>query len=770
LSRERFLRIAVISVLCLGILGLLCFRASEAFRSGDRRIGIRTGQGAEGILAVEVGAGTPAERAGLRPGDEILEVRGRRIHTVADYQWEAGRFHRGRPVELRIRREGALQRIAVTPGVRPAWNTWTTFGIDALTAFCYLGIALLAWFQGAGDLRARLLMSFSLAVAVELALPPAGTAGSLWLRPVYLAAYYALTGLQMGLELHLASLIPGRPGWLRARPWVIPLYYAVGLGLGTVTCASYVFEEVLGRQIFPWSSDGIGGFMQSFGLVGWSVAVSLLLASQALRAPEGIEGSDAAAGRHQAGLVLAGTFPWFLFLLASSTLTRLGWQLPVWTDALESLILLCYPLALFAAIYRYHLFDIELVVRRSLIYGGLTGSLILVFYAALGAGGFLFSRLVDGGQRSIWVVSASTLLLGLLVSPLRQALQRLIDRRFFPERQALRRRLVALAGELPALGRLPLMGRHLVTRLTGIFGACSATLLIADPETGLLSVLATTEERPDDSLFLPLDDPAVELLRKAPRPLPAAQLAARSPSFAQRIPGFDPAGLAVPLLNQEQLIGILLAGHKEGKRAYPGEEVDLLNLLAHHVATVFENARLFASVTYESLTGLLRREAILEQLEKELDRALRYRRPLTIAMADLDFFKEVNDRFGHLAGDSLLRRIAQVVAGSLRSTDWVGRYGGEEFLLVLPETGLGGAVEVAEKVRALVQRTRVPMEDGSTMRVTLSIGLAALDDVRRLPEKGEKVTARDLIAAADRSLYEAKHGGRNRVHPLVAVA
>lgn len=758
--RERFLRIAVISVLVLGTLGLLSFRAFEAFRSGDRRIGIRTEQGPEGIVAQEVGPGSPAERGAMRAGDEILEVGGRRIRTLADYQWEASRFRRGEPVDLLVRREGELRTLSVAPGVRPSWNTWTTFGIDALTAFCFLGIALLALFQGAGDLRARLLVGFSLAVAVELALPPAGSVGSLWLRPLYLAAYYVLTGLQMGLELHLASLIPERPAWLRARRWVVPLYYVTGLGLGTMTCASYLSEEVLGRRIFPWSADALGGFMQDFGLVGWAVAVSLLLAAQALRSSE-------AAGRHQAGLVLAGTFPWFLFLLASSTLTRLGWEPPVWAGALESLVLLCYPLALFAAIYRYQLFDIELVVRRSLIYGALTGTVLLLFYATLGAGGFLFSRLVEGGERSVWVVSTSTLLLGLLVSPLRRALQRLIDRRFFPERHALRQRLVGLAGELPALARLPRMGQHLVARLTGIFRARSATLLIADPETGLLSLLATTRERDEDTLFLPLDDPAVELLRKAPRPLPAAQLAARSPAFAQRIPGFDPAGLAVPLLSHERLIGILLIGSKEGKRAYSAEALDLLNLLAHHVATVFENARLFASATYEGLTGLLRREAILEQLDKELERAVRYHRPLTIAMADLDYFKEVNDRYGHLAGDSLLRRIAQVVAGSLRSTDWIGRYGGEEFLLVLPETDIEHAGSVAEKVRTLVQRTRVPLEDGSSVRVTLSIGLATLDDLRGTREK---ITARDLIAAADQALYEAKHGGRNRVHPLVAVA
>jgi diguanylate cyclase (GGDEF)-like protein len=759
LNKERLRRIAVVSVLVLGTLGLLYLRALHMVRSGDRRIGIVPEQGEAGAVAAEVSPGGPAERGGILPGDEILEVSGRRVRTVAEYREEARGFRRGQTVELQVRRAGGTRVLSVNPGLLPSAGAWTTFGIDALTALCYVGIALLAWLQGAGDLRARLLVTFSLALALELGLPVAPTPGSLWV-PAYLAAYYLLTGLQMGVELHLASLIPERPEWLRIRPWVVPLYYGVGLGLGMVTCASYLAEELLDRQLFPWSADAQGDFVQEFGMVGWAVAVSLLLVSQALRATEPV-------GRQQAGLVLAGTLPWLLFVLAFSVLTRLGWELPG-MDPVESVILLCYPLALFAAIYRYQLFDIELVVRRSLIYAGLTGSLILVFYAALGAGGFLFSQLVEGGERSVWVVSASTLLLGLLVSPLRRALQRLIERRLFPERQALRRRLVALAGELPALGRLPRMGQHLVERLTGIFDARSSTLLIAAPETRRLSVLATTAEPLDDSLFLALHDPAVELLRLAPRPLSPAQLAACSSSFAQRVPGLDPGGLAVPLVSQERLIGILLVGHKEGRRGYPAEEVDLLNLLAHHVATVFENARLFASATYEGLTGLLRREAILEQLDQELERAHRYGRPLTIAMADLDHFKSVNDRHGHLAGDSLLRRAAQVISGALRSTDSIGRYGGEEFLLVLPETDLPGAGDVAEKIRSLVQRTQVPLDDGSSLRATLSIGLASLDDLREERGGPARLTSRDLIAAADQALYEAKNGGRNRVHPLVA--
>jgi len=268
----------------------------------------------------------------------------------------------------------------------------------------------------------------------------------------------------------------------------------------------------------------------------------------------------------------------------------------------------------------------------------------------------------------------------------------------------------------------------------------------------------------ETGVLFPLDDPGVEHLRRAGRPLPVEQLAFRSPAFAHHGP--EPDGLAVPLLSQQRLIGILIVGRKEGSRAWPAEELDLLNLLAHHVATVFENARLFESATYEGLTGLLRREAILEQLDRELERAQRYGRPLTIAMADLDHFKDVNDRHGHLAGDSLLRRMSQILAGGLRSTDWIGRYGGEEFLLVLPETGMEGAAAVAEKIRDRVQGTLVPLDDGAPVHVTVSIGLASLDEgAGRAPGKA---TARDLIAAADRSLYAAKNAGRNRVFPRVA--
>lgn len=697
-------------VLALVVAGLFSFQVTAACRDAGQRLGFVPEEDPQGVLVAWVRPGLPADRAGLHAGDLILAVDGQPVTGLLEYDSRAGSFRRGRPVALLVVRRDRDLEVQIVPGVpvKPL-----PLVLTGLAAAGFLAVAVLALFQGLVEARVRLLFAFTALVALECTLPLQAIVPP-WIAGAMFSAFYLLTGAQIGIQLHLASLLPERPAWLRDRPWVIPLYYAVGLGLGTAACAAWLAEEMIGARL-PWSLESAERLLLDLGLPAWALAVTLVLILQALRHPE-------PRGRHQAGLVLTATVPWMLFVLSAEVLERSGVLLPAWIGSLEALVLLGYPVAFFVAIFRYHLFDIELVVRRGLIYTSLTGSLALVFYAAVGAGSAVFSRFVEG-PAPVWTVSASTLLLGLVFAPLRRSLHRMIGRRFFPERVALRQELIALAGELPALGKLPLMGERLVERLTAIFLARSAALLIANPETGLFSLLATSPGEP--------------------------------------VAPDDPESLTVPLRHQERLVGLLVVGPKEGNRSWPAEEVDLLGLLAHHVAVVLENARLFESALYEGLTGLLRREAILERLDRELERAIRHGRPLAVAVADLDHFKRVNDQLGHLAGDALLRRVAQVISGALRGTDRVGRYGGEEFLLVLPETDLAGAAAAAEKVRLLVRGVEVLREDGapSGWTAAVSIGVAALEG------NGEPVTGRDLIAAADRRLYEAKAGGRDRVVP-----
>ncbi len=155
----------------------------------------------------------------------------------------------------------------------------------------------------------------------------------------------------------------------------------------------------------------------------------------------------------------------------------------------------------------------------------------------------------------------------------------------------------------------------------------------------------------------------------------------------------------------------------------------------------------------DALTGCFNRRALHERLDRELDRARRYRFALTIMMIDLDRFKEVNDSRGHLAGDSVLRQIGEILRGEARSVDVVARYGGEEFAIVLSETGLDGAMIFAERVRARVAVHNFA-DENKPLRATVSVGVSMFPD-----EAVDSVES--LIAKADGALYRAKDEGRN---------
>lgn len=167
-----------------------------------------------------------------------------------------------------------------------------------------------------------------------------------------------------------------------------------------------------------------------------------------------------------------------------------------------------------------------------------------------------------------------------------------------------------------------------------------------------------------------------------------------------------------------------------------------------------EQARVKAEnlARFDALTGTLSRRAILEALNEEVERARRHGHALTCLMLDLDRFKTINDTHGHQFGDKALHRIAQVISDLCRTSDHLGRYGGEEFLMILPETRIDGAVRLAERVRLAVAETSL---DRHEKRITLSIGATEWRD--------DESSASTLIAEADRALLEAKAAGRNHV-------
>ena len=155
----------------------------------------------------------------------------------------------------------------------------------------------------------------------------------------------------------------------------------------------------------------------------------------------------------------------------------------------------------------------------------------------------------------------------------------------------------------------------------------------------------------------------------------------------------------------------------------------------------------------DGLTGVNNKRFLLETLEREIPRARRHERPLTLVMMDIDHFKNINDTYGHLAGDYVLKEQAQLVKSRLRPDDVLGRYGGEEFAILLPETALEGGVAIAEELRSMIQDHAFSFEQ-EKIQVTMSMGLAQLEDGWDVPS---------FIKQADERLYAAKREGRNRV-------
>jgi diguanylate cyclase (GGDEF)-like protein len=207
----------------------------------------------------------------------------------------------------------------------------------------------------------------------------------------------------------------------------------------------------------------------------------------------------------------------------------------------------------------------------------------------------------------------------------------------------------------------------------------------------------------------------------------------------------------------ELSVGIVIAFAVTGSPFLAFVALPLVTLLHRSI----RHSQLVDASRLDGKTGLLNMTAWQREARTQVSRATGTRTPLAVAIADIDHFKIVNDTFGHLAGDMVLAAVAKALTGFLREGDLVGRFGGEEFVILLPSTSAGEARQIIERLRRRVAQLTTPADDrpGSTpLQVTISIGVAAMESARRDLE--------DLLAAADHALYEAKQAGRNCVRTL----
>ena len=212
------------------------------------------------------------------------------------------------------------------------------------------------------------------------------------------------------------------------------------------------------------------------------------------------------------------------------------------------------------------------------------------------------------------------------------------------------------------------------------------------------------------------------------------------------------------MIVRDKVIGVISA-QSQKIDAFGKDQIRLLETIATQAAIAVDNARLFTETQRlaitDGLTDVFNRRYLLELAENELERSRRHGRYLSAILFDLDHFKEVNDRFGHPIGDLALKKIAELCRSSIRSTDLLGRYGGEEFLIIASETGQEQAIEIAERFRKRVEEFSLITDQG-TLKLTISLGVGTF-------QPGSDQTLDDLIKHTDNALYAAKALGRNCV-------
>jgi two-component system cell cycle response regulator len=326
----------------------------------------------------------------------------------------------------------------------------------------------------------------------------------------------------------------------------------------------------------------------------------------------------------------------------------------------------------------------------------------------------------------------------------------------------------ALAREIELLRAetLPRLLEQLTQGLAAAYGLEVVQLVLEDHDHEIRHLLLGDGERPESFAGVRFVDtlaglaPQVAALR---RPWLGAWVRADHELLFPLDSGVRTLAL-LPLARQGRTTGLLAFGSRDPQRFNERLGVDILQHLASIVAVCLENAinraRVLRAGLADYLTGWHNRRYLHLRLREELARAQRAQRSVSCLMLDVDHFKSVNDAYGHLGGDEVLREVAARIDAQVRASDSAARYGGDEFVLLLPDTSLEDAVRLGERIRAAMAPP-VVLPGGRSRAVTLSIGAAELRPTRAAADL--KALAERLLAEADAALYRAKAAGRDRV-------
>ena len=598
--------------------------------------------------------------------------------------------------------------------------------VYAATVLLYGFVGVTSFLSRPDDRRVRIFLTACVAIAgtwVLYPFPP--VVPSRFVEALYVALHAGTYFVTSALLLHIAALLPEESPLVRRRPEIIRSAYEITALVVVAVAFAYLNARFRWTEGLPTSAESLEPLVRKIVLGFYGIAT---LGGSLLVLQAGVHSASVAAKR-QAVALFAVLFPFgSLRLIAAAYPPLTGVSVyPV----VETLALFLVPMGLFRAIHGFQLFELRVHLRRGIL-------LALTSVVVIGAG---YAVVVTAGlvlpAVSLWGVALTCLAVGVVLHPFLRSIGVLVDTTFFPERLVVRRLTGEVLRRVAEYTDVRVLSAVLASAIVDSLAVVSAAVYIVDEH----------EEGFELSGSAGAADGITDRVSRAEVKLAVATASAD--------PGKPWNGWAnlFPITFRERLNAILVVGRKRSGDALSRDEAREIAAASLQIAAMIENARLFALATRDSLTGLLRRPVFEEHLEAEAARFGRGGPVFAVVIADIDNFKKVNDSYGHPVGDRVLRAVSTAIRSHTREADIVARYGGEEIVLLLPDTDGPGAMAIAEKLRCAVAATVVSDAD-RRLRATVSVGVAVMR-AGRTPSR--------LVALADQALYHAKHVGKNRV-------
>lgn len=417
--------------------------------------------------------------------------------------------------------------------------------------------------------------------------------------------------------------------------------------------------------------------------------------------------------------------------------------------ALGSYFSLPWVALTYYSISRYRLFDIQIAVSRTL-----TAALLFVGAAAVHVGLFKLLEPYTGSTSAI-LISLSFVAALFFMTPLKRKVAGMVSSAVLKDKYGYQEILRESSRAVTTILSIDELMQYIINVVRNSLKVESACLFIKK-EDGLYHLQRCYGVSENALSSCATGDEIVSWLMQTRQVfVREEQEMTRSAEDFHRLyhkMGKIGAELVIPLFYKGELLGVLTLGGKGNEEIYMQSDIDLLEAFASQAAIALENIRLCEEATTDGLTGLYAHKYFKLRLQEEMERARRYKRALSLLLIDIDHFKSINDEYGHLAGDKVLKRLSKAWREKIRMGDIIARYGGEEFAVILPETPKPDALKAAENLRAYTEEAAV---EGIPVTISIGVGFYHWEDTDSDSDA--------LIMRADRALYRAKRQGRNRV-------